>query len=103
MRAAFGQLFVDDLVMLSGLDNSGYTEQQARDIANVLLPDVLTFDTSSSDGFLNGRKLADDVIDAELALVTGGSGGGTPVLSGDCVGANDVALPSSFPYLAPKH
>ena len=35
----------------------------------VLLPDVLTFDQSSTDGFLNGRQLADDVIDAELGLL----------------------------------
>jgi hypothetical protein len=103
MRAAFGQLFVDDLVMLSGLDGSGYTPQQAQTIANVLLPDILTVDTSSSAGFLNGRQPSNDVIDAELALVTGGSGGGSPVLSTDCVNANDHALPSSFPYLAAKN
>ena len=103
MRTAFGQLFVDDLVMLSGLDGSGYTQQQAQTIANVLLPDILTVDTASHAGFLNGRQPSNDVIDAELALITGGSGGGTPVLSSDCIGSNDVALPSSFPYLAPKH
>jgi hypothetical protein len=103
MRDAFGELFVDDLVMLSGLDGSGYTQQQAQTIADVLLPDILTVDTSSNAGFLNGRQPSNDVIDAELALVTGGADGGTPVLSSDCIGANDVALPNTFPYLAPKH
>ena len=61
-------------------------------MAGILLPDVLTFDTSSADGFLNGRKLADDVIDAELGLLTGGK------VTGDCV-ANDSTFSTSFPYL----
>ena len=103
MREAFGTLFRDDLMFLSSLDGSGYTAQQAIDLANILLPDILTVDTSSSAGFLNGRRPSDDVIDAELPLVTGGAFGGSPVLTGDCINANDVALPSSFPYLAPKH
>ncbi|HMQ54317.1 MAG TPA: DUF4331 family protein [Anaerolineae bacterium] len=74
----------------------GAGAQQAQDLANVLLPDILTVDTSSSDGFLNGRKLADDVIDAELALVTNGQ------VPSDCVG-NDSAFRDSFPYLAPAN
>ncbi|MFQ6029202.1 MAG: DUF4331 family protein, partial [Dehalococcoidia bacterium] len=35
-------------------------------LADILLPDILTYDTSDTNGFLNGRRLADDVIDAEL-------------------------------------
>lgn len=65
-------------------------------LANILLPDILTVDTSNPAGFLNGRGLADDVIDAELALVTNGA------VTTDCVG-NDSAFPGSFPYLAPKN
>ncbi|MGZ4280572.1 MAG: DUF4331 family protein [Gaiellaceae bacterium] len=53
---------------------------------------MLTFDTSSSAGFLNGRKLTDDVIDAELGLITNGA------VPGDCV-ANDSTFLSGFPYL----
>ena len=64
--------------------------------AGVLLPDILTVDTSSAAGFLNGRKLDDDVIDTELTLL------GVPPGS-DCVDANDVAFPGVFPYLAPAH
>jgi hypothetical protein len=60
----------------------------------VLLPDILTIDTSSSDGFLNGRRLQDDVIDAELSLLTLGA------VTGDGVNANDAAFPGVFPYLA---
>ena len=41
-------------------------------IANVLLPDSLTVKLGDSAGFLNGRRLADDVIDAEFSLLTNG-------------------------------
>lgn len=70
----------------------------AAALTPILLPDVLTFNTADSSGFLNGRQLADDVIDAELTLLTGSS---TPV--GDGVDANDVSFRSSFPYLAPAN
>jgi hypothetical protein len=103
MPAAFSDIFTEDLLALSGLDGTPYTQDQAEAITAVLLPDVLTVDTASAAGFLNGRKPADDVIDAELGLVTGGFFGGSAVLTSDCVGANDVALPSTFPYLAAAH
>lgn len=67
------------------------------DFAPVLLPDILTIDTASDAGFLNGRQLTDDVIDIELQLITGDSA------AGDCVDGNDVALPGAFPYLADPH
>jgi hypothetical protein len=97
------------LQFLSGLDGSGYSAAEADFIASLLLPDVLTVDTNSEDGFvpgLNGRRLEDDVIDFELFVVTGGLGAdnppaGTPVLTSDCVDANDVPFLSAFPYLAP--
>lgn len=103
MPAAFGPIFTDDLLALSGLDGSPYTQAQAEAITGILLPDVLTVDTSSPAGFLNGRQPADDVIDTELTVVTGGLFGGSPVLTSDCVPANDAALPSTFPYLAAAH
>ncbi len=71
----------------------GNTPTRAATLAGVLLPDVLTFDTSSALGFLNGRKLADDVIDAELTLIAG-----APL--GDGVAANDKPFLATFPYLA---
>lgn len=89
------------LLALSGLDGSPYSDAEAQGITDFLLPDVMTFDTSSADGFPNGRGLADDVIDAELGIVTGGFFGGSAVLTSDCVDANDVPFRSSFPYLAP--
>ena len=47
-------------------------------------------------GPLNGRGLADDVIDGELGLITNGG-----ILS-DCVGAHSDYL-SKFPYLGNPH
>jgi len=66
----------------------------AATLTDILLPDVLTIDTSSSAGFLNGRQLADDVIDAELNLLTRGG------VTGDGVDANNVPFLNVFPYLA---
>jgi hypothetical protein len=69
----------------------------ATALTAALLPDVLTFDTASAGGFLNGRRLADDVIDAELNLLSAGA------VSGDGVNANNVAFLGAFPYLAPPN
>jgi hypothetical protein len=90
-QANFRAEVVDSLLAL------GNDQATADALADVLLPDILTIDTSSSAGFLNGRGLADDVIDAELGLITGG-----PV-SSDCVDANDVPFLANFPYLAPAN
>ena len=62
-------------------------------LADFLLPDILTSDTSSAAGFPNGRALADDVIDIELGLVTNG------LVTSDCV-ENDSDFLNTFPYLA---
>lgn len=82
---------------LGGTDDASDDAAQIKGLADVLLPDILTFDTASDDGFLNGRRLADDVIDAELGLVTEG------LVKTDCVGSNDKAFLTAFPYLAAPH
>lgn len=69
----------------------------AATLTEILLPDVLTIDVTSSAGFLNGRQLADDVIDAELNLLTNGA------VTSDLVNANDVAFLNVFPYVAPAN
>ncbi len=106
--AEWSDEFEAKLLALSGLDGSGYTADEAAFVTSLLLPDVLTLDTTSTAGFttgpLNGRQLAEDVIDFELFVVTGGLGAnGSPVLTSDCVNANDAAFLSSFPYLAPAN
>jgi hypothetical protein len=83
-------LFRSDVV--STLTSLGNSTSTANDLADVLLPDILTFDLGNSDGFLNGRKLADDVIDAELGLISGGA------ITTDCVD-NDSTFRATFPYL----
>ena len=74
-----------------------YDATTAGAIADILLPDVITYDTSTpAAGPLNGRALADDVIDAELGLTTNGC------VTTDGVVAHEDYL-SSFPYLGVPH
>ncbi len=87
---------------------TAYSAGEVSAIANVLLPDELTLKLGSNAHFasgtslgtlaLNGRKLGDDVIDAEFALLTN-----FVITTGDGVNANDKAFSSSFPYLASAH
>ena len=98
-QARFRAEVVDTLQTLFSLndsagDNKADDAMKINGLADVLLPDILTFDTSKSDGFLNGRRLADDVIDAELNLITEGA------VKTDCVSRNDRAFRNAFPYLA---
>ncbi len=75
---------------ITGLSNAG----NAAALTPILLPDILTFDTSNAGGFLNGRRLADDVIDAELNLLSAGG------VTTDGVNTNDATFLNVFPYLA---
>ena len=101
-RAQFRGEVVDTLTLLFSLndragDDKSDDPAKINQLADVILPDILTFDTSSSAGFLNGRRPADDVIDAELGLVTEGAA------KTDCVSSNDSPFPTGFPYLAGPH
>ena len=80
----------------STLESFGYTADQADAIADILLPDILTYDYSSSAGYLNGRRLTDDVIDISLTLVTNGQ------ITTDHVGPHTDYL-RHFPYLGQPH
>ncbi len=73
-------------------------------LASVLIPDVVTVDTSKPIQFPNGRRLTDDVVDAALGLVLnrGNVLGGGPGV-GDGIDGNDVPFLATFPYLAPPH
>jgi len=99
------------LVALSAGDTEGsYAQGQADALANVLVPDVITYDTSTAAvGPLNGRALADDVIDAELDITTGGDPLGlfadrdaTGAIPSDCVGKH-TDYRATFPYLGVAH
>jgi hypothetical protein len=101
----------DTLIVLSALDPEGdYDPAQAAALATVLIPDVITYDTAThAVGPLNGRALADDVIDVELNITTGGdplglfsdrdATGGVP---SDCVGKHGD-YQSVWPYLGNPH
>ncbi len=78
------------------LASFGYSADQADAIADILLPDILTYDYASSAGYLNGRKLTDDVIDISLTLVTNGK------VTTDKVGPHTDYL-SHFPYVGEPH
>jgi hypothetical protein len=102
---AYDGLFTDNVVATLtningalGLPCDDWDTPTAEFLATILLPDVLTYDTSTAaDGeALNGRALADDVIDAELGITTNGC------VTSDGVGAHSDYL-SSFPYLGEPH
>ncbi|MGZ8620315.1 MAG: DUF4331 family protein [Actinomycetota bacterium] len=94
--------------VLSANSATPYSAGEVSAIAGVLLPDQLTLTLGSSAPFatgsslgtlaLNGRRLGDDVIDAEFALLTN-----FVITTGDGVAANDKAFLGSFPYLAGPH
>ena len=94
--------------VLTANSATAYTPGEVSAIAQVLLPDELTIKLGSSAPFatgtslgtlaLNGRRLGDDVIDAEFALLTN-----FVITTGDGVNHNDVPLSSTFPYEAAPH
>ena len=97
----------------SSLDSEGaYTDDQLGQLLAVvpLLPDLVTYDTSSAAaGPLNGRALADDVIDIELTIVTGGDPlevvdglDEVGAINGDGIGPHDDYT-ATFPYLGVPH
>ncbi len=87
-------LFMDRFVAL--LETMGHSASKAQEIAQVFLPDILPYDTTSTQGFFNGRKLTDDVVDSVLNLVTGGK------VRTDMVGPHSDYL-AVFPYLGQPH
>jgi hypothetical protein len=82
---------IDDVLEANAAPS--YSDAQIAGIADVLLPDVLTVKLGDGAGFLNGRRPADDVIDAEFGLLTNGA------VTSDGVDANDRGFPTGFPYL----
>ena len=92
-RANFKSLIVQKLVAF------GQTAAAADGLADALTPDIQPIDLSQPSGFLNGRKLDDDVITAELGLIFGSNA----ALNDDLVDANDQPFLPTFPYLAGPH
>jgi hypothetical protein len=108
MGGTFTTNVISVLQAFSAGDSEGmYSNSEAATLAGVLLPDVITYTVgSAAAGPLNGRGLADDVIDAELNIVTGGfpfaGRDGTGWIDTDSVSAHTDYL-STFPYLGLPH
>lgn len=86
--AKYGDVVEDSLVSLNG------DPTYSAAVMEILMPDVLTVDVSQPADYLNGRALADDVIDVSLGVVSKGA------LTSDGVDANDKPFTDTFPYLA---
>jgi hypothetical protein len=90
-RALFRDQAIATLTHING--DAAYSAQ----IADALLPDVLTLDLTSTAGYLNGRTPQDDVIDITLNVASKGA------VTSDGVNGNDVPFPADFPFIAPAH
>ena len=114
-RSAAGGKFrtnvISGLQFFSSLDTEGaYSNAQAGALADVLIPDVLVYSrTGTLPAPLNGRALADDVIDVELNVTTGGDPLGlfadrdaSGAVPSDGVGPHTDYL-GTFPYLGLPH
>jgi hypothetical protein len=118
--------------LLNALFNLGVKETDRTDIVNALLvglpnatkiaPNAVPADTlkvnlgipptanenrfgvigGDNGGFPQGRRLGDDVVDAELRVI-GGVLIGKPLPLGDGVDGNDKPFRASFPYVASPH
>ena len=78
------------------LESFGHSTESAHKMALTLLPDILEYDYTSSKGYPNGRKLTDDIIDIQLAVLTNGR------VTTDKVGPHQDLL-ATFPYLGSPH
>jgi Domain of unknown function (DUF4331) len=118
--------------LFNALFNLGVKETNRTDIVNALLvglpnatkiaPNAVPADTlkvnlgipptanenrfgvigGDNGGFPQGRRLGDDVVDAELRVI-GGALIGKPLPLGDGVDRNDKPFRASFPYVASPH
>ncbi|GJM10113.1 MAG: hypothetical protein DHS20C11_23890 [Lysobacteraceae bacterium] len=89
--AVFAPSIVDSLTAL------GTDAENIGILASVAVPDTLKIDFSAEDGYPNGRRLEDDVVDTLFFFIFNQ----TSVPDG--VDANDKAFLDHFPYLAAPH
>jgi len=85
-------------VFAHSLEHVGaYTQEEARQVASKLLPEILLYDPTRPASFpSNGRSLTDDAGDAFVAVLTNGR------VTKDKVGYHRDLL-IEFPYLGPPH
>lgn len=73
-----------------------FAPDEAKAIAERVLPDLLPYDPSTETAYPNGRTLTDDIADWTWALITNGAA------TDDGIGPHADLLPE-FPYLGPPH
>ena len=88
------ELFLDKFARV--FEGAGHPRDRAVVLAGSLLPDLMSYDYSSADGYPNGRKLTDDVINMGVALLTQGA------VPHDGLRPH-ADLRSDFPYLGSPH
>ncbi len=87
-------------VITATLKKYGTNKTNTGILASIVFPDTLKMDLSKPDGFPNGRRLQDFVIDTELQLAFNQPLGGS---FGDGVKGNDEAYLTKFPFVAEPH
>lgn len=85
-------------VFAHGFEHAGgYTPEEARGLAESLLPDMLSYDPTRPASFPgNGRALTDDAGDVFLTVLTNGR------VTGEKIRAHSDLL-ADFPYVGPPH
>jgi hypothetical protein len=73
-----------------------FSPDEARAVAERMLPDILPYDPSTETAYPNGRRLDDDIADWTWAFITNGAAGD------DGIGPHTDLL-AEFPYLGPPH
>lgn len=92
----------NDTQFVAGIAHSlehtgGYTPDEARRVAETLLPDILPYDPTQTVAYPdNGRTLTDDPVDLLFAVMTNGK------ITEDKAGPHTDLL-SEFPYVGPPH
>jgi hypothetical protein len=86
--------------ILATLAKYGTNQANTSLLASIVFPDTLKMDLSQPDGFPNGRRLADDVVNLELQITFNQQLGGP---FNDGVTSNDVPYLKEFPFVAPPH
>ena len=93
---------MDDARFVNGIAHTlehagGYAPEEAKRLAESMLPDVLPYDPTRSVAYPdNGRLFTNDVGDYLVAILTNGR------VTEDKVGPHDDFLPE-FPYVGPPH
>jgi hypothetical protein len=80
--------------IVASLNRFGTPQANIDLLASVAVPDTLKLDLTKPDGFPNGRRLQDDVIDTLLTVILDKP-------SSDGVDADDRPFSRTFPYLGP--